>query len=41
MDIWKGVQQGIINGLATPTEKPEPAAKVARNGRGRASTATQ
>lgn len=41
MEIWKGVQQGIINGLATPPDKPKPEAKAARNGRTRATTATQ
>jgi polyhydroxyalkanoate synthesis repressor PhaR len=40
MDIWKGVQQGIINGLATPPDKPKSEPKSLRNGRNRATTTT-
>lgn len=40
MDIWKGVQQGIINGLATPPDKPKSEPKSLRNGRSRATTTT-
>jgi polyhydroxyalkanoate synthesis repressor PhaR len=38
LDIWKGVQKGIISGLASsPPEKPKASAKP-RNGRSRATT---
>jgi polyhydroxyalkanoate synthesis repressor PhaR len=39
MDIWKGVQKGIISGLASPPpEKPKAASTKSRNGRSRATT---
>ena len=33
MDIWKGLQQGLMNGLANPPEKPSRPAPRARTAR--------
>ncbi len=39
IDIWKGVQKGIISGLAsTPSEKPKATSAKPRSGRSRATT---
>ncbi|KFN44568.1 polyhydroxyalkanoate synthesis repressor PhaR [Arenimonas oryziterrae] len=36
MEIWKGVQQGLMNGLSTPPEKPKATVKPVAKPRSRA-----